>query len=700
LSILGRIIKAFRKPTGRGHVPAKILPNVEIRPTSENSDSRKPYADKPAQKLVNSAFEGEDDWPEYRIRIIETSLLAQLESRGIQLNRISVDMLGLTPGVSTALKKANIQTIEQLSNCTAGHLLCMNYIGWSKLEKIKRSLTSFLDEILARSDTTEQARAEAEHKTEQLYQLASNLCKVFEDQGLLDDLQLPFQGQKKLHKATGEKPETLADLKRLIESHSSQISILEWEKQISTINYAMEEAIDWLNKVVCGSIDDEINELVGYLDDRERFLLINRFGMEKHLTLEMIGEQFGITRERVRQIESQMRDKLVNRIARSSLLYSAAGIALLKRLSEDATVDSWKQRLMDIGFLKEEASADLLVAISRVTNSSRLALPEDFDQMLETHVSPHILLARKPVLNKARMFCRNCGAIRIVSLTSEKLSEADVEQILCSDGFTEVSSGWWMRKIGECVPEHVARKVITSCGPVSPSNLHQALIRHLSRRQFPAPPSKVLVETLEQTGRFALVDGFLELTKMPTRKPGLTGPESIFVRLVQSEGPIVSFESIHTKLIEENWSRGSVAALLSLSPIVQKVAFGLYTLLGTQYDIGDVERAKSQLIRVPANASMKPRSDGEIEFETNIGTWMIYGGVLSCGPAASMEGTWTRIVDGVNNGELVVGGGFIRGLSEVVESLDLMPGDRIKIEFNTWTREATITKVVNNEQIC
>jgi hypothetical protein len=133
---------------------------------------------------------------------------------------------------------------------------------------------------------------------------------------------------------------------------------------------------------------------------------------------------------------------------------------------------------------------------------------------------------------------------------------------------------------------------------------------------------------------------------------------------------------------------------------VQKVAFGLYTLLGTQYDVGDVERARSQLIRVPANASMKPRSDGVIEFETNIGTWMIYGGVLSCGPAASLEGTWTRIVDGVSNGELVVGGGFIRGFSEAVESLDLMPRDRIRIEFNTWTREATITKVVSNEQIC
>jgi hypothetical protein len=675
-------------------MPPKILPRVENRPPFEKSDLPESYTDKPTQELVNSPFEGQDKRRVERYgHIADTSLLTQLEAKGIQLNRISVQTLGLTPGVSTALKKANIRTIKQLGTCTESDLLGMYRIGVLRVEGIKKSLTSFLGEISVSSELRERARAEAEH-TKQLFQLAGRLCSVFEDQGLLHDLRLPLDGQKKLHEVTEGKLETLADVKQLIELDSSQARIFDLGGQISARTLAVEGAMSWLSKVLTyESIDDEVNELVRHLDYRERFILTNRFGIEKHLTLEIIGEQFEISRERVRQIESKMRDKLVNRIAKASLLYSTGAIVLLKRLSEDATVDSWKQRLIGIGFLKEEASADLLVAISRVTNSSRLALPEEFDQMLKPHVSPHILLARKPVRDKARRFCRNCGAVRIASLTSEKLSEADVEQILCLDGFTEVYSGWWMRKVGECVPEHVARKVITYCGPVSPANLRQALIRHLYRRQLPAPPSEVLVKTLEQTGKFALAGGFLQLTKIPARKPSLTGPELSFVRFVQSEGPIVSFESVHTKLIEENWSAGSVTALLGMSPIVQKVAFGLYTLLGRQYDAEDVERAKSHLIRIPANASMKPRSDGVIEFETNIGTWMIYGGVVSSGPAAPMEGVWRRIVDGVNNGQLVVGGGFIRGFPEAMESLDLTPGDRIRIEFNTWTREATITKL-------
>jgi hypothetical protein len=96
---------------------------------------------------------------------------------------------------------------------------------------------------------------------------------------------------------------------------------------------------------------------------------------------------------------------------------------------------------------------------------------------------------------------------------------------------------------------------------------------------------------------------------------------------------------------------------------------------------------------------MKPRSDGVIEFETNVGTWMGYGGVLASGPAVAMKGTWTIIADSIKQGELVVEGNFIRGLSKIAESLSIAPGDRIRIEFNTWTREATIRKVVNNEQI-
>lgn len=620
-------------------------------------------------------------------RLTEPVLINQARDRGTNLKAISVVRLGMSGRASKGLSTANVHTLEQLIDYDECGLLSTCGLETSVLEEIRWKLHTFLWTVCDRYPLAEK-----------LVDLATRLCYAFQDYIPLDEIPLPNHAQRQLQKAIGDRPRTLAQLKQLIEERHAQIIGRERKEGIQAQSGAMNQAVNLLHKLlVHGNIDYEVNELVRHLDDREYYILTARFGVHKLLTLGAVGKHLLVTRERVRQIESRMRSKLARKIARSSLLYSVAGIVLLRHLGEDATVDSWIQQLIDIGFLKDEASADLLVAVSRIAKGAPFALPKEFDRMLEPHISPHILLAKEPVLSRARKFCRNSGAVRVVSLTSERVSEADVEQILSSDGFTEVYPGWWMKKGSKSVAEGVATKVLTYCGAVSPSNLRQALTRHLSRFQFSAPPSNVLVKILELTGNFALIDGFLRLIEVPARKLSLRRPESAFVHLVQNKGPVISCESLYTNIVEEGLSEASLVAILRYSPIVQKVAFGLYTLLGTQYDMGDIDQAKSQLTRVSANTSIKPRSDGVVEFEINIGTWMIYGGVLSSGPVASLEGNWTLVIDDTSKTELVVGGGFIRGLSDAVVSLDLMPMDRIKIEFNTWTREARITKVVSNE---
>lgn len=46
------------------------------------------------------------------------------------------------------------------------------------------------------------------------------------------------------------------------------------------------------------------------LDDRERRILLERMAADDPVTLDALGETFGVTRERVRQIERGLRDKL------------------------------------------------------------------------------------------------------------------------------------------------------------------------------------------------------------------------------------------------------------------------------------------------------------------------------------------------------------------------------------------------------
>jgi len=119
--------------------------------------------------------------------------------------------------------------------------------------------------------------------------------------------------------------------------------------------------------------------------------------------------------------------------------------------------------------------------------------------------------------------------------------------------------------------------------------------------------------------------------------------------------------------------------------------------LGTKINEADIVNAKIQTTKIPPNSTIKIRTDGIIEFEANAGLWLQYGGVLPSGPAASLKGEWRIIQDNIDYGKLVINKNFIYGLSKISKNIDVTPGNRIQIAFNTWTREAKINKVVKIE---
>ncbi len=59
-------------------------------------------------------------------------------------------------------------------------------------------------------------------------------------------------------------------------------------------------------------LKDEISEVLETLTEREEKVIRLRFGLEdgKSRTLEEVGQMFGVTRERIRQIEAKALRKL------------------------------------------------------------------------------------------------------------------------------------------------------------------------------------------------------------------------------------------------------------------------------------------------------------------------------------------------------------------------------------------------------
>ena len=79
------------------------------------------------------------------------------------------------------------------------------------------------------------------------------------------------------------------------------------------------------NNLVSESLATEISRALGILSEREKDIIIMSFGInQREMTLEEIGDKFGLTRERVRQIREKAIKKL--RIGcRNSLLRSYLG---------------------------------------------------------------------------------------------------------------------------------------------------------------------------------------------------------------------------------------------------------------------------------------------------------------------------------------------------------------------------------------
>jgi len=64
---------------------------------------------------------------------------------------------------------------------------------------------------------------------------------------------------------------------------------------------------------------DELSELLAVLDDRERKIIFKRFGLDddgKPQTLEEVGKKFGVTRERIRQLQNIALAKLRRALAK------------------------------------------------------------------------------------------------------------------------------------------------------------------------------------------------------------------------------------------------------------------------------------------------------------------------------------------------------------------------------------------------
>jgi hypothetical protein len=222
--------------------------------------------------------------------MISDSIIDQVENRGIKLEEIDIEYLGLSIALIRHLKRGDINNIGQLCHSKRKAIFNLRQIGIGKFNLIQEALQTYLANKLV------------------------NIEKTNAPQPAL----LPM-GQS-------------------------------------------------------SSIDEEMDYIVNKLTKRELFVFRHRYNLDRHMTLEAIGNNFGITRERVRQIESAGINKLSYYISHSSLLYTTVALHLLDSHINNINKIAWTNQLLGLNILKDPGTIDILIAMSRATQNNKFAL--------------------------------------------------------------------------------------------------------------------------------------------------------------------------------------------------------------------------------------------------------------------------------------------------------------------------------------
>jgi RNA polymerase primary sigma factor len=99
-----------------------------------------------------------------------------------------------------------------------------------------------------------------------------------------------------------------------------------------------EQSVDPLESLQSKSLVGDVNQVLAMLEPREADIIRLRFGLDGRdpLTLEEVGGQIGITRERVRQLQEQALRDLRNKMAKYEKQRTLEEVKVEKQQAEKA----------------------------------------------------------------------------------------------------------------------------------------------------------------------------------------------------------------------------------------------------------------------------------------------------------------------------------------------------------------------------
>jgi hypothetical protein len=453
-------------------------------------------------------------------------------------------------------------------------------------------------------------------------------------------------------------------------------------------------------------LEDEIRAKLAELRQSKRTpdLVMARHGWNgcAPATLEAVGNEFGITRERVRQVCSR---------AEKALSRGELTLPTLKRAIELAEgcapckLEELATYIRRSGLSRVDFDGRGLVSAAslfRVPSSVEAVKVEDGYIIVDSELRPYLgrarMTARRLIGARGTATVAEVAAVvaeELATEVSETLERAvRIELQFCPRVvWLDSHRNWlWLKGIakGRNRLLNNTRKVLSVAKRIDARGLRRALRRDYRMGGY-APPASILLALADAVPELIREGNSVTSVEPYSREHQLSDSEYIIAEIILENGGVMGHAELQKRTLEYGIGLPSFRQRMSHSPIVRKFAVSVYGLAGIEPPRGAVENltVPSKRERVLQECGWTP--DGNIWVTYQLSPATVESGVVSV--PSSVRGflpSELAIVDagGKHMGTFVIAEKASWGIGPFLRRTGAEAGDTLVIVFNIQEKVA------------
>jgi hypothetical protein len=312
-------------------------------------------------------------------------------------------------------------------------------------------------------------------------------------------------------------------------------------------------------------------------------------------TLHIVGQENGLTRERVRQICERVEDSIRERIPFTPILDRALALV---RARVPGIADEIELELRSKGISKHPFRIEgLLRAVEIKGEKAPFMLFSSGPRRIVLPIgrSPYttsiIIIARRTVTRRGVANIQDVAA-QLAERENKTVDTALVAQILSAEPsfqWLDEEKGWFrLCDLPRNVLLSIMTKVFSVTREIGIGELRSAVARHHRLQGF-TPPRSVLLELCRRASGLRVEGSKIKVIDQPNLEATLVGAERTLAQILVKYGPIMRRERIEELCITSGMKRSTCCIYLDRSPVVARYATGVYGLVGADVEPGFVE---------------------------------------------------------------------------------------------------------------